>query len=334
MVAILEFQTEGGMVGKQDAHRAGGCSHIMDDKFVPTELNKQNPNDGGAYTFQSVNQTHDTDHTTQIKELESTRYRVATTVESKHNVAQTEAVNVVDKETRVALNGTYFTEEYLLKCAQPTMIAKELRRRITEVSVQDESTIKQMETYAAQDLKELFESVPGTTNKLARWAVQTIDELITSTVLQTTRIHNERLVDRCRRVGVYRLFAENKRYIQMAGKRGYAAPSEAVVSYRRFIADNAAKQMKQELQPILLRTCYMNDLKRTLRGKKVQEDIKRVDSKTAQHIRQLIGTSEQHEQCDNIIETTAAQMQGLLAEAIPSRSVQQEATDEQQEQIC
>ena len=75
------------------------------------------------------------------------------------------------------------------------MVAKELRRRITEVSVQDESTTEQMEAYAAQDLKELFESVPGTSNKLARWAVQTINELITSTVLQTTRIHNERLVD-------------------------------------------------------------------------------------------------------------------------------------------
>ena len=53
---------------------------------------------------------------------------------------------------------------------------------------------------------ELFESVSGTSDKLARWAdklarwaVQTINELVTSTVLHTTRIHNERLVDRCRR---------------------------------------------------------------------------------------------------------------------------------------
>ena len=75
------------MVGKQDAHKAGGCNRIMEDKLVHTELNKQNPDDGGAYAFQSANQTHDTDHTTQIKESESTRYRVATTVESKRNVA-------------------------------------------------------------------------------------------------------------------------------------------------------------------------------------------------------------------------------------------------------
>ena len=74
----------------------------------------------------------------------------------------------------------------------------------------EESTIEQMETYAAQDLKELFESVSRTSDKLARWAdklarwaVQTINELVTSTVLHTTRIHNERLVDRCRRVEVY-----------------------------------------------------------------------------------------------------------------------------------
>ena len=115
----------------------------------------------------------------------------------------------------------------------------------------------------------------------------------------------------------------------MGSIRGYAAPSEAVVAYRRLIADSAAKQLKQELQPILLRTCYMNGLKRILRGTEVQEDIKRVDNKIAQHIRQPVGTSEQHEQCDNIIETTAAQMQGLLAKALPPRSVQQETASEQ-----
>ena len=328
VVAILEFEAEDERVESQDTHRAGGCNHIMDDKFVPTELNKQNPNDGGVYTFQSLNQTHGTDHTTQIRESESTRYRVATVTESKYNAAQAEAMNTVDEETRTALGGTHFTEEHLLKCAQPTMIAKELRRRITEESVRDESTTKQMETYAAQDLRELFESVSGTSNKLARWAVQTIDELITSTVLQTTRIHNERLVDRCRRVEVYRLFAENKRHIQMGGKRGYAAPSEAVVAYRRLIADNAAKQLKQELHSVLLRTCYMEELNRILRGTKVQEDIEQVDNKIAQHIRQLIGTSEQHEQYDNITETTAAQMQGLLAETLPPRAVQQETISE------
>ena len=115
----------------------------------------------------------------------------------------------------------------------------------------------------------------------------------------------------------------------MGGIRGYAAPSEAAVSYRRLIADNAAKQLKQELQSVLLRTCYMNELKRILRGTGVQEDIERVDNKAAQHIRQLIGTSEQHEQCDNITETTATQLQGLLAEVLPPRSVQPEIISEQ-----
>ena len=73
----------------------------------------------------------------------------------------------------------------------------------------------------------------------------------------------------------------------------------------------------------------MNELKRILSGTEVQEDIRRVDNKIAQHIRQIIGTSEQHEQCDNITETTAAQMQGLLTEALPPRSVQQETASEQ-----
>lgn len=114
----------------------------------------------------------------------------------------------------------------------------------------------------------------------------------------------------------------------MGGKRGYAAPSEAVVAYRRLIADNAAKQLKQELHSVLLRTCYMEELNRILRGTKVQEDIEQVDNKIAQHIRQLIGTSEQHEQYDNITETTAAQMQGLLAETLPPRAVQQETISE------
>ena len=245
------------------------------------------------------------------------------------NTTQSGAVNTLTEETYGALNSAHFTEEYMLKCAQPTMIAKELRRRITEISVQEESTAEQMEMYAVQDLKELIEGVSGTSDKLARWAVQTIDELVTSTVLHTTRIHNERLIDRCRRVEVYRLFAENKRHIQMGSIQGYAAPSEAAVAYRRLIADNAAEQLKQELRSVLLRTCYMNELKKILRETGVQEDIERVDNKAAQHIRQLIGTSEQHEQCDNITETTAAQIQGLLAEALPPRSIQQEITSKQ-----
>ena len=176
----------------------------------------------------------------------------------------------------------------------------------------------------------MIEGVSGTSDKLARWAVQTINELVTSTVLHTTRIHNERLIDRCRRVEVYRLFAENKRHIQMGSIQGYAAPSEAAVAYRRLIADNAAEQLKQELRSVLLRTCYMNELKKILRETGVQEDIERVDNKTAQHIRQLIGTSEQHE--DSVTTSPRQQqrrLQGLLAEALPPRSVQQETTGEQ-----
>ena len=126
VVAILEFEAEDGMVDKQNAHRAGGCNHIMDDKFTPTELNKQNPNGGGAYIFQE----------TQVRELKSARHRVATTVEPKHNAARTGAINTLTEETCSALERTCFTEEYILKCAQPSMIAKELalRRRMTEVN--------------------------------------------------------------------------------------------------------------------------------------------------------------------------------------------------------
>ena len=70
VVAILEFETEDGMVDKQNAHRAGGCNRIIDDKFTPTELSKQNPNEGGAYAFQE----------TRFGELEPARHRDATTM--------------------------------------------------------------------------------------------------------------------------------------------------------------------------------------------------------------------------------------------------------------
>ena len=168
------------MVDKQNAHRAGGCNHIIDDRFTPTELNKQNPEEGGAYTFQG----------TQVKELKTTKRGITTTVEPKHSAVRAKTTSTLTEETCGALKKTCFSEEHILKCAQPTMIANELRRRITEVSVREESSIKQMEAYAAQDLKELFESVSGASDKLAKWAVQTIKELVTSAVLHTTQIHN------------------------------------------------------------------------------------------------------------------------------------------------
>ena len=82
VVAILEFETEDGMIDKQDAHRAGGCNHIMDEKFIPTELNKQNPNEGGTYTFQE----------NRSEELEPTRHRDVGAMEAKDNTTQTGAL--------------------------------------------------------------------------------------------------------------------------------------------------------------------------------------------------------------------------------------------------
>ena len=79
------------MVDERNAHRADGCNHIMDDKFTPTELNKQNPNEGGAYAFQE----------TRLEELEPTRHRDTTTMESKHTAAQTRAINTLTEEPHV-----------------------------------------------------------------------------------------------------------------------------------------------------------------------------------------------------------------------------------------
>ena len=91
VVAILEFEAEDGIVDKRNAHRAGGCNHIIDDRFTPTELNKQNPEEGGAYTFQG----------TQVKELKTTKHRVTTTVEPKHSAVRAKAISTLTAEDMV-----------------------------------------------------------------------------------------------------------------------------------------------------------------------------------------------------------------------------------------
>ena len=66
---------------------------------------------------------------------------------------------------------------------------------------------------AKQDLSELFRYLSDNSQQLAAWAAQTIERLVTDTVLQTTRIHAERLVDHCRTVEAHRLLAKDKQPI-------------------------------------------------------------------------------------------------------------------------
>ena len=56
--------------------------------------------------------------------------------------------------------------------------------------------------------------------------------------------------------------------------------------------------------------------------------MQKIDRDTAQRITKLIGDAGQHQQCDDISETTAAQLQGLLAEALPPRRIQEETVSE------
>ena len=68
----------------------------------------------------------------------------------------------------------------------------------------------------------------------------------------------------------------------------------------------------------------MEQLKATLRSVEYASQIQDIDQDTAQRITKLIGDMGQHQQCDDIAETTAAQLQGLLTEALPPRHIQDE----------
>ena len=283
VLAIMEFEVDESKTSNPDSQQTGACSHIMDERFMPVELNRI---DGSMYTI----------------------------VEDCVN-----EMKVSDEATVAAINEVH-TREHMLKYTQPHMVVKEFRRYVTELSIEPESTSDQMQAQASNDLDELLSHVTGIHDKLSTWAVHAIDGLVTDTVLQTTRIHSERLIDRCRLVEAYRLFAKDKTPINIGGK-GYAEPSNAAIKYRQIIADNAAKQLHNELKATLLRTNYMEQIKRILRETGAMSRIRKVNHNVAGHIQQLIGSEEHYAQCDDITESIAAQMQGLLAEALPPRKL-------------
>ena len=118
-----------------------------------------------------------------------------------HAIANPDCMNETDfdAETVAAIKDpkTLDTPERILHCAQPAAFVRELRRQVAERSVCADMTPQLMQEQARQDLNELFQYLSSKAQRMSAWASQAIDRLVTNTALQTTRIHTERLVDRC-----------------------------------------------------------------------------------------------------------------------------------------
>ena len=190
--------------------------------------------------------------------------------------------------------------------------------------MQDESTEEQLKAQAAHDLESLLECF-SSTGEMSNWAAVALDELVTGTVLQTTRIHRERLVDRCRVAEAYRMFARDNKVIDAGGKRGKISPTATMRDYRKKVADAVTRQVQNELKSISLRTQYMVQVKEILRTPDWQDALIKSRHKASEHVRKLIGVADNHRGVDDLTETMAAQMQGLISEPLPPRRVQDEA---------
>ena len=100
---------------------------------------------------------------------------------------------------------------------------------------------------------------------MSSWAMASLDELVSGTILQTTRVHGERLLDKCRIAEAYRLFATDRKPIQTKGETKPINLTDSIVRYRHLVADAVSEQLRNELQAVVLRTQYMAQLKKTLR---------------------------------------------------------------------
>ena len=292
VLAILEFEVDESQVSKQSTCEFSRVNHIMEERFTPVPVNSS-PTDGESYAIANPDyKMTDVDFNTETLKA------------------------IQDPKTLAA-------PEHVLQCAQPAAFVRELRRQVAEKSVCSDTTPQLMQEQAKQDLNDLFCHFSSESQKMSVWATQTLDRLVTDTVLQTTRIHTERLVDRCRTVEAHRLLAKDRQLIPARGQI-LAPPSDSAIRYRQLVADNSADGLRRELRATMLRTHYMEQLKATLRSVEYTSQMQDIDQDTTHRITKLIGTAGQHQQCDDVSETTAAQLQGLLAEALPPRRIREE----------
>ena len=291
-VAILEVEAINSVINAEipehKRHRGGGCNHILDDRFVPAKVHRRIIPDGKAYTIYDGN-------------IELCQ---------------------IDAEVDTAC-GTDYDKEHVIHCTQPDVIASEMRRYVAELSAEKDSTKGKLQAQAIQDLSELLPHIMGG-SLMSIWAATALEDLVTGTLLQTTRIHRERLLDRCRAAEAYRLFIDDQTKVDAGRRAGLVDPTPSMRRYRGLVSDAVSGQLKADLRAVVLRMQYMEQLKETLRTDEWLRALSGVRSDRAQNILQLVGTAAEHQQADDATETMAAQLQGLLSESLPPRSTQDE----------
>ena len=230
-------------------------------------------------------------------------------------------------EMKADVQNKGYTWDHAHECMKPAFAAGEMRRYAAELSAQDDSTVDSIRAQAVQDLDQLFPYFTGD-QPVAEWVAKVLDDLVTGTLLRTTRVHRERLIDRCRTAEAYRLLASDRTEIDLGYIQGVKVPTDCMLAYRQKVADSVVAQLRADLKSVLLRTHYMEQLKETLRSDRWRHLLAGVQSSSVNHVMQLLGQIEGSEcaaRTDEKIETMAAQLQGLLSEPMPPRLVQEES---------
>lgn len=139
------------------------------------------------------------------------------------------------------------------------------------------------------------------------WALTALDGLVNDSMLRTTVLHNERLIDRCRMVEAYRILAED-----------LGASTTMLAKNRRRMADKINEHLRKDIAAVIQRTQYKEQLVRTLKTDGWKSRLRQHNKfKSAQHITALL------EMTRDMITAAAARTQGLIGEKFPAREVQE-----------